>query len=394
MGCTGSRLQKASEQRDYVEHVLESRWTLGKELGRGAFGRVVLGTNKTIAGKFAAIKIMSKQAMTEEDIAAACREIEIMRKLQHPNIVKFYDFFDEGGNLYVVLEYLKGGELFARVQKRDHYSEKDARDLVFILLSALKHMHDLGIVHRDLKPENLLMAGESDADVKIADFGFATYAQDDTLTETCGSPAYVAPEVLTGGPYGKSADMWSLGVITYILLGGYAPFDGGGADPDNVSGRPPPFVFDRHALSYLYPTSHLAPSPPSPRFVYVYVYVYIPLASCPEKALPQDQGGSLLVRRGLLGRRVDGGPGPYPASAHPRREAAPHGGRRAGARMGAQGHLGSRGAQVAEAAADLQGLQRPPEAQGRRTGCDSNQPREEVFCIVHCQDRRWPPRRA
>jgi serine/threonine protein kinase len=138
----------------------------------------------------------------------------------------FYDFFDEGDKLYVVLEYLPGGDLFSTLQKLQVYSEKDARDLTFVLLSALKHMHDLNIVHRDLKPENLLMKSAEVADVTIADFGFAAYCPEPTLTETCGTPAYVAPEVLSSTPYGKSADMWSLGVITYILLGGYAPFDG------------------------------------------------------------------------------------------------------------------------------------------------------------------------
>lgn len=164
----GARLPGPGEPHEYVEHKLDSRWILGKDLGKGAFGRVVLGTNKTIADKFAAVKIMSKDSMSPEDMTAARREIDIMRKLQHRNIVQFYDVFDENNNLYVIIEYLRGGELFTRIQKKTMYSERDARDLVFILLSALKHMHDRGIVHRDLKPENLLMASESDdADVKV-----------------------------------------------------------------------------------------------------------------------------------------------------------------------------------------------------------------------------------
>ena len=224
MGCSGSK--GAADGGEYTEHVLRSRWELGKDLGKGAYGRVVLATNKKTSGKVAAIKIMTKATMKAEDIANVKSEVDIMRKLQHRNIVQFLDFFDEHGEMYVVLEYLSGGELFQRLQKKEVYSERDARDLVYILLSAVKHMHDLHIVHRDLKPENLLMASSNDADVKIADFGFAAYAPEPTLTETCGTPAYVAPEVLSGQPYGKAADMWSLGVITYILLGGYAPFDG------------------------------------------------------------------------------------------------------------------------------------------------------------------------
>lgn len=206
---------------------MHSRWTLGKELGRGAFSRVVLAHNKKDVDKWAAVKIMTLKHMKPEDVVSVKREVDILRKLKHRNIVGFYDFFDEDGEMFVVLEYLKGGELFTRLQKKEVYSEKDARDLVFVLLNALKHMHDMDIVHRDLKPENLLMASEeSDADVKIADFGFAAHAPEPTLTDACGTPAYVAPEVLNKIPHGKPADMWSLGVITYILLGGYAPFDG------------------------------------------------------------------------------------------------------------------------------------------------------------------------
>ena len=226
MGCTNSKEQPA-RQTGYVEHVLHSRWTLGKELGRGAFSRVLLAHNKKDADKWAAVKIMTLKHMKSEDVVSVKREVDIMRKLKHRNIVHFYDFFDEDGEMYVVLEYLRGGELFTRLQKKEVYSEKDARNLVFVLLNALKHMHDMDIVHRDLKPENLLMASdENDADVKIADFGFAAYAPEPTLTDACGTPAYVAPEVLNKNPHGKPADMWSLGVITYILLGGYAPFDG------------------------------------------------------------------------------------------------------------------------------------------------------------------------
>ena len=145
--------------------------------------------------------------------------------MNHPNIVRLIDFYDEPSQYLIAMEYLEGGELFDRIVKKAYYNEKEARDLAQIFLSAVKYMHDRNVVHRDLKPENLLLKSQSDdADVKIADFGFATIAEADTLTEQCGTPGYVAPEILGHKKYGKAVDMWSVGVITYILLGGYPPF--------------------------------------------------------------------------------------------------------------------------------------------------------------------------
>jgi calcium/calmodulin-dependent protein kinase I len=122
---------------------------------------------------------------------------------------------------------VSGGELFDRIVEKTFYTEKEARDLVKILLSAIKYCHDKDVVHRDLKPENLLlMSADDDASIKLADFGFAkTVTKDDAgLVTTCGTPGYVAPEILEGTAYGKPVDIWSIGVITYILLAGYPPF--------------------------------------------------------------------------------------------------------------------------------------------------------------------------
>jgi serine/threonine protein kinase len=151
--------------------------------------------------------------------------VDILSKLTHPNIVHLVSFFDEPTQYLIAMEFLEGGELFDRIVKKAYYNEKEARDLAFIMLSAIKYIHDRNIVHRDLKPENLLLKSQSDdADIKLADFGFAIIAEGDNLTEQCGTPGYVAPEILGHRPYGKSVDMWSVGVIIYILLGGYPPF--------------------------------------------------------------------------------------------------------------------------------------------------------------------------
>lgn len=153
-----------------------------------------------------------------------------MKSLDHPNIVKFVESYEEPKYFFVVLEFLPGGELFDRLVKKSFYNEKEARDTVRVLCEGIKYCHDRGIVHRDLKPENLLMASpDDDANIKIADFGFATQVVGSSLTTACGTPGYVAPELVSGLPYGKPVDMWAIGVITYCLLGGYPPFD---ADTD------------------------------------------------------------------------------------------------------------------------------------------------------------------
>ena len=133
-------------------------------------------------------------------------------------------FYEESEYYYLVMEIMDGGELFDRIVQKSFYNEKEARDLVKILLEAINYMHERNIVHRDLKPENLLLASTTnDSDIRLADFGFAKRVSTPLSTQ-CGTPGYVAPEILKGDKYGLSVDMWSIGVITYILLGGYPPF--------------------------------------------------------------------------------------------------------------------------------------------------------------------------
>ena len=127
---------------------------------------------------------------------------------------------------YLVAEYLEGGELFDRIVDKSSYTESEARDTCKILFGALSYMNSKGIVHRDLKPENLLLQFKnSDSEIKIADFGFAKKATGDhSLSTMCGTPGYVAPEILRKEKYGTKADMWSMGCIIFIMLGGYPPF--------------------------------------------------------------------------------------------------------------------------------------------------------------------------
>jgi len=156
------------------------------------------------------------------------REIDVMQKLQHPNIIQLMEVVDTPKTLFLVLEFANGGELFEAIVNRGFYSEVDAAKIVKQILEAKLFTHQNGIAHRDLKPENLLIMRENDKDViKIADFGLAKDFEKASLVTSVGTPDYVAPEVISGaGNYDSSVDIWSIGVITYVLLCGFPPFCG------------------------------------------------------------------------------------------------------------------------------------------------------------------------
>jgi len=203
-----------------------------KVLGKGNYSVVKLGKEKS-SGKIVAVKCIEENKLTHEDKVALKDETGLLYKLDHPNIIKFFAFFHESPNYYIVTEYVGGGELFDRIVEKEVYSEKDAQNVVQTIAGAIKYCHDRNVVHRDLKPENILLAKDEktgeimDNNIKIADFGFAKENKPTTsngLTTACGTPGYVAPEILLGKSYGKEVDMWSFGVIIYILLCGYPPF--------------------------------------------------------------------------------------------------------------------------------------------------------------------------
>jgi len=152
-------------------------------------------------------------------------EVDIMqKKVNHPHCVKMYELYDTKKKLYMVLEILRGGELFDRIVKRRFFSESQAAQVVQSVVAAISYLHKIGVVHRDLKPENLLYATkEDDSIIKLTDFGLAKFTKVKMAT-ACGTPGYVAPEILSGKPYGPEVDLWSIGVILYILLCGFPPF--------------------------------------------------------------------------------------------------------------------------------------------------------------------------
>lgn len=222
MGAAGSSMKSANAGN---ARKFSQSYMLARELGSGAFSVVKLGVNLETGHK-TAVKVIPKKKLSDEDYQSLLTEIEILSSLDHPHIIKLYETFDEGEEFFIVTELVEGGELFDRIVSKAHYTEKEARDLIKLVLETMAYMHGSGIVHRDLKPENLLLCSETDdSDLKIADFGFAKRIKDLLPKETaCGTPGYVAPEILRGDKYGAEVDIWSMGVICYVLLAGYPPF--------------------------------------------------------------------------------------------------------------------------------------------------------------------------
>jgi len=206
---------------------IEERYELKKVIGRGAFSVVKEGIRKA-SGKKYAIKCISKKLIDKKELSLLEREIDIMKKLQHPNIIQLMEVIDTSDTLYLVLEFASGGELFDAIVNKGSYSEADAAKIIRQILEAIQYVHKNGIAHRDLKPENLLLLQSENGDeiIKIADFGLSKDFGEEQLQTSCGTPDYVAPEVLMGEPYDMAVDIWSIGVISYVLLCGFPPFYG------------------------------------------------------------------------------------------------------------------------------------------------------------------------
>lgn len=220
--CIGGDPATSSNKKSIADE-----YNLGDELGEGAFSKVRLATSKTTSQKFA-VKIVTKKKLTPDDAQGLKQEISILQELDHPNIMTLKEVFVEPNFIYLITELLSGGELFDRIVQKEYYDESEARNVSRIMFGALEYCHDRKVAHRDLKPENLLLTSKfDDNNIKVADFGFAKKSKSDhSLMTQCGTPGYVAPEIIKGTPYGTQVDMWSLGVILYILLAGYPPFNG------------------------------------------------------------------------------------------------------------------------------------------------------------------------
>ncbi|CAD8051468.1 unnamed protein product [Paramecium sonneborni] len=202
-------------------------YIIGKTIGQGTFSKVCQAINKVL-GKEAAVKVIEKRHIIQEgDIERVRREIQILKLLHHPQIVKLYEnneqVIETENHIYLFMEYANGGELFDYIDRVKQVTEYEACKLFHQIISGLEYMHSQKVIHRDLKPENILLTG--DRDVLIADFGLSNI-QKDILKTCCGSPCYAAPEMIQGEPYnGQLTDIWSCGIILFAMICGYLPFD-------------------------------------------------------------------------------------------------------------------------------------------------------------------------
>uniref|UniRef100_A0A061SDZ9 Calcium/calmodulin-dependent protein kinase I n=1 Tax=Tetraselmis sp. GSL018 TaxID=582737 RepID=A0A061SDZ9_9CHLO len=229
-GEASNRSMKQKKSKRKVREV----YKLGKTLGTGGFSVVKMAvhrqTNEQYACKVMALPPpgaeLDDSSNTREDII---KEIQILCKMEHPNVIFLKEFFDEGNKVYLITELLTGGELLDALLAKGSYTEEDARCCFEKLLAALSYLHKQEIAHRDLKLENLLLVDSEDiTNIKLADFGLAKGSvQQQSMKTVCGTPQYVAPEIINeDGPesYGIEVDMWSAGIVLFILLGGYPPF--------------------------------------------------------------------------------------------------------------------------------------------------------------------------
>lgn len=203
---------------------IHKQYDVKEKLGMGSFATVKRCIKKSDKTEFA-VKIIKKAKLSQEELDVVQDEVTIMKSIDHPNCVKLFDMFETPKKVYMVLELLTGGELFDRIVQKGSYSEKETAVLMTTIITAIKYLHGINVVHRDLKPENLLYDSPlSDAEIKITDFGLAKAKTKESMDTACGTPGYVAPEVLKNEPYGPQVDLWSMGVILYILLCGFPPF--------------------------------------------------------------------------------------------------------------------------------------------------------------------------
>jgi RAC serine/threonine-protein kinase len=219
-----------SKSRENVSDFLNKKiriedFNLIKVLGKGNYGKVLLATLKNKPDNYFALKVIKKSSLIdEESLEHVLAENRVLHTLDHPFLVKLYNSFQSEDHLYFVMEYVSGGELFFHIGREKRFSEERVRFYASEILLALHYLHQKGIVYRDLKLENLLL--DTKGHIKITDFGLCKEGIGDTDTTAtfCGTPEYLAPEILEEENYGKSVDWWALGVVMYELLVGRPPF--------------------------------------------------------------------------------------------------------------------------------------------------------------------------
>ncbi|CAD8067099.1 unnamed protein product [Paramecium primaurelia] len=204
-----------------------------KVIGKGTYAKVILAQRKLNQSKYA-VKTFQKSALLDKNNKqrqGLLNEIDLLRSCHHPNIIKLYEIYESGDYIYLVMELLEGGELFDLILETKCFQESKVALIMFKIFDALEYLHTKNIMHRDIKPENILLKDKSENfDLKIADFGLASYTESDLIITKCGTPGYVAPEILEDKKYNEKVDVFSAGIILYILLSGQAPFYGNSLD--------------------------------------------------------------------------------------------------------------------------------------------------------------------
>ena len=231
---------------------ITTHYELGRVLGTGSTGEVRLGRHR-MSGENVAVKIISKKRLQcdYEGYRKVRREAAMMKLVHHPNILKLYDIFKTEENLYLILEHAANGELFDKLAEEAPLSETEALKIFQQIIQAVSYCHQRGIVHRDLKASNILLA--EDGSIKLADFGMCSLVGPQSMLDTqCGTLTYLAPEVLAGDPYcGRKADIWSCGVLLYVLVTGSFPTDCENLRQQNLTIR----SWGRHIPSSLVPST-------------------------------------------------------------------------------------------------------------------------------------------
>lgn len=221
MGCFASK------------STFEKAFEVGKVVGSGHFAEVALCVEKKTKNQYAA-KIINKEHLVNTDLLV--EEVDILKKVRdHPNVLNLYQTYENDESFYIITEYCSGGDLFGRIVDEGHCSEQRTVDIMYQLVSAIEHIHKCGVTHRDLKPENILLESTGrNARIKVADFGLSKLrtSGDSIMKTVCGTWAYCAPEVIRKKYYDQTVDNWTLGVLMYVILCGYHPFDMYGDSPE------------------------------------------------------------------------------------------------------------------------------------------------------------------